>query len=924
MTRMALHRGAVAGLDDLPEGLIRRADSLLAAAHPGQILLSHTVREALGDSLPPGVLLRDLGAHRLKDLSRAEPICQLVVEGMPADFPPPNSLDVLPNNLSVQLTRFVGREAEVAEIGLSLIRSPLLTLIGSGGCGKTRLALHAAADLLLQFPEGVWHVDLAGLAEPQLVPQAVASVLSVREEAGASLTETLCRELNPCRLLLLLDNTEHLRAGCAGLVEVLLECCPGLRILATGREPLGIPGEAVWPVPSLTLPEIPDLPPTERQLVPGGSGVGAGQQDRLRVALQRSSAAQLFVDRATAVAPAFAVTDDNAPAVARICRRLDGIPLAIELAAARVRLLAPEQIAARLDDRFRLLTGGSRTTLRRHQTLQAAMEWSYDLLAPAEQLLWQRLSVFAGGFTLEAAEAVCSGVQVFRCSAVQEGTAAAVRGAEAASDLNTRTPEDLNTESVLDLLEQLVDKSIVVVEERGTESRYRLLETIREYGWQRLQTSGNAAVVLGRHRDWYLELAEQGAPALRGPDQGEWLERLETEHDNLRAALDRTVAVSDGSGRRDVEAGLRLGAALWRFWAMRGHLTEGRSRLFALLALPEASERTAARAGALKGAGALAYHQGDYDAARSLYEQSLSIYHDLDHRAGITELLNNLGMIAFNQGDAQKAQELYDESLRLTLETGDRWGAALSLMNVGLLADERGDYAAARAHYVESLALGRAMEDRWVIAAALSNLGLVAYNQGEYQAARTYSEESRMLFEELGDRQGVAATLGNLGNVARQERDYGTARRLYEESLAIQRGLGDESGVADSTNNLGTVARCQGNVGEAWDRFATSLALYAKQQNRPRLTLNLSQLARLALDQGQPVHAARLLGVSSVLLEEQGVQLEPLASADTADTEAAARAALAHEAFEAAWTEGRGMALEEAVALASRRWSPDS
>ena len=519
--RVGLHTSEPVGGGGAYVGLgLHRAARICSAGWGGQILLSRTTADLLENDMPEGASLRDLGEHRLKDLQRPEKVFQLLHPDVPTDFPPLRSLDSLPNNLPRQLTSFIGREREMAEVRRLLSTTRLLTLTGSGGCGKTRLALQVAADLVEAFAEGVWFVDLAPLSDPALVPQTVAATLRVREEPGRPILITLSEYLQPRHLLLVLDNCEHLVGACAELAQALLRACPHLQILATSREPLRIGGETTWRVPSLSLPDLLRLPLVE--------------------SLAEYEAVRLFTDRAEVVLPGFLVTDQNALAVAQVCHRLDGIPLAIELAATRVKVLPVHQIAARLDDRFRLLTGGSRTALPRQQTLRAVMDWSYILLSEKERTLLRRLSVFAGGWTLDAAEAVCSGNRI-------------------------------ETVEVLDLLAQLVDRSLVAVDREDAEARYRLLDTVRQYAREKLQDSGEETEVHGRHREWFLDLAERTEPELLGPEQGVWLARLEAEHDNLRAALTWSQQEEEGG-----EAGLRLAGALGRFWWMRGHLTEGR------------------------------------------------------------------------------------------------------------------------------------------------------------------------------------------------------------------------------------------------------------------------------------------------------------------------------------------------------------
>ncbi|MGH2352814.1 MAG: ATP-binding protein, partial [Chloroflexota bacterium] len=503
----ALHTGEAELRDgDYYGSAVNRAARLRAIAHGGQALLSQATYDLARDALPAGTRLRDLGEHRLSDLARPERVFQLIVTGVPDTFPLLRSLDMLPHNLPLQLTSFVGRERELPAVRDLLAEHRLVTLTGPGGTGKTRLALQVAADVLPAYPDGVWLVALAALADPALVPHAVAQAVGVREEPGRPLLGTLADALRPKRLLLVLDNCEHLLDACAHLADALLRACPHLRVLATGREALGIAGETAWRVPSLGLPDARHLPPVE--------------------VLSQYEAVRLFIDRALAVQPGFRVTNQNALAVVQVCARLDGIPLAIELAAARVRVLPVEQLLVRLEDRFRLLSGGSRTALERHQTLRAAVDWSYDLLTEPENAVFARLAVFAGGFTLDAAEAVCAG-------------------------------DGIEAVEVLDLLTHLVDKSLAVVDEQpdGT-ARYRLLETLRHYAREKLAAREEADTVRAQHATHYLALAEQADPELRGPRGAGWLDRLRRDLDNMREAL----AWAEAGG--EAELGLRLAAAL--------------------------------------------------------------------------------------------------------------------------------------------------------------------------------------------------------------------------------------------------------------------------------------------------------------------------------------------------------------------------
>ncbi len=738
--RMALHTGeADLRAGDYYGSAVNRCARLRAIGHGGQVLLSEATHELVGSCLPEGASLREMGRHRLKDLQQPELVYQLCHSDLPSDFPPLRSLSPTSTNLPIQATSFIGREREIAQIKRLLARTHLLTLTGSGGCGKTRLALQVAADLVEEYEEGVWLVELASLSDPGLVVQTVADALGVREEPNRPLVETLTNYLKPKFLLLALDNCEHLLSSCAQLAERLLQACPHLRILTTSREALHVQGEQPWRVPSLSVPDVSHLPR-------GAKNVAA--------ALSEYEAVRLFVDRARVHRPDFSLTRQNGSAVAAVCQHLDGIPLALELAAARVRALSVEQMEARLSDRFRLLTGGSRTAPTRQQTLLATLDWSYALLTGQERTLLLRLSVFAGGATLEACEQVCSGGEVAEWA-------------------------------VLDVLTSLVDKSLVVYEEREGIARYRLLETIREYARQKLRETEEGESLQSRHRDYFLALAEEAKEKLKGPEQAEWLERLETEHDNLRAALDCCQGQDQGA-----EAGLRLAGALQQFWWMHGHLSEGRGRLSQALERAAGSGPSKARADALNGMGALAYMQGDNTAARSFYEQSLALRRELDDKSGIAASLNNLGLVACNQGDNAGARAFYEESLAICRGLGNKLGIAAALSNLGLVVHAQSDYAGARALQEESLALRRELGDKGGMALSLTWLSAVAHDQGDYPGVQRFLTECLILCRELGEKRITAYALEGFARLAYAQHQPERAVRLYGAAQALREAIG--------------------------------------------------------------------------------------------------------------------------------------
>ncbi len=732
--RIGLHTGEARIADAGYVGMdVHRAARICGAAHGGQILLSDTTSALVTKDLPDGVGLRDLGEHHLKDLIHAHHLFQAVAAGLPTDFPPIRSLNVLPNNLPRQLTSFIGREKEMAEVKRLLSTAYLVTLTGSGGAGKTRLALQVAADVVNDYPDGVWLAEFAPLADPALIPKAVATVLNVPEQPGRDMTETLVDALRPKALLLLFDNCEHLLAACRDLAGTLLRKCPHLRILATSREGLGVPGETLWRVPSLSVPE--DV----RHLPPPGE-------------LVLFDAVRLFVDRAVATAPGFAVTGQNAPAVAQVCQRLDGIPLAIELAAARVSVLAVKQIAARLDDRFKLLTGGSPTLLPRHQTLHAAIDWSYQLLSETERVLLRRLSVFAGGWSLEAAESVCAGGSV--------GVAA-----------------------VLDLLTSLVAKSLVLAETQRGEARYRLLETVRQYSMSRLLDSGEADAVRRRHRDWYVSLAEQAFPEYFGPRATLWVQQLETEHDNLRTAVEWSRAEKDGA-----EAGLRLTGNLWWFLVKQGHLSEAREWLEGALAR-RTEAPTVVLPRALRGASQLAWRRGDYELATTLATDGLAICRELGDRNESALLFLNLGIAALRRGDFEQAAAMCTECLNISREMGNRWVSGEALWGLGSVEQLRRNPERAIALYTESLADHMEAGDRWAIGKNLCEMGTAAHDLHDYARALACYKDSLTIVTEIGDRSLIAACLEGLAKVALSAGHHDKTARLFGAVESLRQSL---------------------------------------------------------------------------------------------------------------------------------------
>ncbi len=720
------------------------------------------------------------------------------------------------HNLPADLTSFIGRNAEISTITGLLPATRLLTLAGSGGVGKTRLALKAAVEVVDQYRDGVWLVELGSLADDTLVSKAVAHVLGVLGQSGRPLDASLVDALRGCQILLVLDNCEHLARTCAALVETLLRACPALHVMATSRQPLGVPGEIIWRVPPMALPSV-DVVLT-------------------REMLDRYDATRLFVERARAVLPGLVITEPMASTIARICARLDGIPLAIELAAARLTVLSLTQLDQRLNDRFRVLTTGYRTQLPRHQTLRATVDWSFDLLAETEQILFRRLAVFAGGWTLEAAEAVGADDRVRR-------------------------------EEVLDVLSSLVDKSFVLVDQQNAEVRYWLLETLREYGMEKLRSAGEERTMRNRHRDFCVRLVRRAEPMLHREEQLIWFERLDREHDNLRTAL----AWSQARGSSHAPL-VELARRLWWFWYQRGHLAEGLKWIQAALGVVV---EAAARVDLLLGAGFLAYGQANLEQAEALFAESLELARAIADRARIGRSLAYLSMTLRDRGDLVRPSAMLDETVALYAGTD-------------------------------------AVDIAFDVAFARYFQGRIAIRRGEVQWAADLLDEGLRGFRRLGDRYGIALCLHELGNVALERGDDERASSLFAEVLVVSRELGFPRGICFALQGQATIARRRGDLERATALCRELLERWRLMGSLAFIARSLEELAAVAMTRQDAQRCVRLLGAATVLRDESKM---PMMRLDRRDLDydrliSSCQARLGAEAFAAAREDGRAMSLD--------------
>jgi predicted ATPase/class 3 adenylate cyclase len=897
--RMGIHTGAAqlqTESKDTPYSgyaTLALTQRIMSAGHGGQILISSATENLLRGQLPKDAALRDMGEKNLKDILLPERIYQLNVPDLPSDFAPLNTYEKIRHNLPLQLTTFIGREKEVEQIKKRLEKNHLVTLTGSGGIGKTRLSIQVASELLSDYPIGVWLVELAPVTDPALVPQSVCATLGVKPEGDTSALDALINYMHSKKILLVVDNCEHLIDACAQLCDSLLHACSDLRIIASSREALGIEGENAYRVPSLSLPN---------------------PKSGLHV-IEESEAVKLFMERATTILAEFELMESNAPAIAQICQRLDGIALAIELAASRVKMLKVEQIAMRLDDAFRLLTGGSRTALPRQQTLRALIDWSYNLLPDQERIVLRKLSIFMGGWTLEAAEAVCGNADA------------------------------------LDLLSHLVDKSLVSVDlEHGDEPRYFLLETVRQYAREKMVESEDSTLLRDSHLEYFVKTAERIAPELYHRKMPYWLDYLEVEYANLHAAL-------EWAQERDVEVGLRLCNALYRLWENRGeYIKEGLDWIKKFLAMIPIKQN-ANHAWALYHADGLASVQSPNwisPEGKEWLEESLNLARELGEKVCIARALERLGGLEFNgNSNNDKARELLEQSLAVSRQINDDLGIGFTLDLLGRIANNKPGYSKARSYFEESLSILSRIGElrRWGI--VLMQIGNNYENQGNWNAARNYREQALSVANEAQSRLFTSMSLADLGVLAAGIGDFDQAISLLDQASKLVQGTPDDKILPYILMNLGEIACFQGNFDQALAFYHEMLSLSQDEYLNARgyCALAHTECLRGEIEKARQSFVAGLQNIKNELdwvapavipyvayfvvdqkMGRKAVFLFgwvdgwnkakeycqfPVYQAEFNRYLAQARVGLSESEFNAAWAEGQSMSQEQVLALAN-------
>jgi len=849
--RMGIHTGTAQLTDEnlyLGYATLASTQRIMSAGHGGQVLLSNITRELAGDGFPTDTEMIDLGEKRLKDLLRPERLYQLNISGLATTFPPLKTLDSFPNNLPVHLTSFIGRENEIDEVKQELEEHRLVTLTGSGGTGKTRLSLQVAAELIEKFDHGIWFVELAPITDPELVPQTILTAIGIKEQENKAPLELLKEYFQERQTLIVLDNCEHLVSASAQVVNELLRAAPRIKILASSREALGVRGEVSYPVPSLSLPNPKQFPTIE----------GISQYEAVR----------LFIDRALLANPRFEVDKDNAPFLAQICHRLDGIPLAIELAAARVKVLSVDQISKRLDDRFRLLTGGARTALPRQQTLRALIDWSYDLLEKNERLLLRRLSVFAGGWTLEAAEEVCSG-------------------------------DEIESFDVLDLLSQLVNKSLAVVMEgsQSGETRYRMLETIRQYARDKLLETGGGETVRDKHLVYFVKLTEQTEPELYRANQVFWMDKLDDELDNIRLAMEWAI-------NTNTETGLQIAVAINEYSDIRGHTQEIGGWLTTLL--KQHSKADTLHAYALEVYSHNLGVRGDMIEAKKTAHEGLDLSRAISNRNAEAWCLFRLGWVTNDK-------DLLEQSISLFQELGDKWGQARV---IEVLAENTNlDREKSKALVIKALELHRELGNLFGIAHCNFLIAQRLIWSGDFSSAMPLLDESLEIHHQLGNPQGKGGAFICYGDIAYNQGNYQQASTYFQEAISLYEKIGVVFVDWPRTRLAYTLLRI-GNVTQAKEMFGHCVKSFQKVGLTTGVVFSIEGLASVFGASNKPKVAALLIGWADAVREKIGDQRPPVEQDSVNKDLEIIHSQVDDATFEKLWEEGKKLTYEEAIKLA--------
>lgn len=852
--RMGIHTGFAewSGTDYMGYITLARVSRVMSVAFGGQILVSNNAYEFSELITSDEISFRDLGERRLKDLTQPLKLYQIISADIPSDFPSLKTLDARPNNLPIQLSNFIGREKEILEINAFLQKSRLVTLLGPGGTGKTRLALQIGAELIDEFANGVFIAELAQVTEPSMVLQTLMSAFGAKEIKGQSQKLTLTEYLTEKEMLVIMDNCEHLLNECSKTAEMLLSKCGKLKIIATSREVLNCAGEISCRVPPLSHPD-----PNSNESIE---------------MITKYESVRLFIERALVIKQDFRVTNENAYALADICFKLDGIPLAIELAAARIKILSPEGINERLNDRFKLLTGGKRTALPRQQTLRALIDWSYDLLSEREKLLLQRLTVFSGGWRLEASENICS-------------------------------DEIINDDDIIELLGKLADKSLIKVNESLNYNYYLLLETIKKYGDEKLAESGKKNEFQKKHFDYFYKLAEDSEEKLTGYNQKEWLMKLDSDIGNLREALNWALI-------NEPVLSLQMSVLLGKFWELRGYYAEG---LEYLRKSSESSESTdliwKARSVYLKGL--FLINQGNYSDSKKFLNESQELFREINYKDGEALTYSALATIALFESDYDKIKLYSDKSLEISYEINNKSYIAKNIQNIAMSLMQQGYHVESRNKYEESLAIFRELNDPVQLARTIGNIGALEYLLGNYDKAREVFEESLVIRTEIGERQGISIALSNLGSVTYMQHKYAEAENYLERSLAITKELGDKRIQVTTLATLGSIANDLIDFTKAAKMFKESITLSNEIGDKYSLGKGIEGIASIFLKINKFEECCLLSGQYFSLLQSSNKNMIDAELIKIEEMKTELRSNLSEVVFEKLLEEGEKMSIEK-------------